>query len=83
MRSCNDARRDALDDSLNTMAEIDPCQSRVVELCFFAGLSLEETSKVMGLRRRRCSATGSRLVRGCIVKSPGETWHEFGALGTD
>jgi len=39
----------ALDDALNTLAEVDPRQSRVVELRFFAGLSLEETSKVMGI----------------------------------
>ena len=39
----------ALDDALNTLAERDPRQSRVVELRFFAGLSLEETSEVMGI----------------------------------
>jgi len=39
----------ALDDALNTLAELDPRQSRVVELRFFAGLSLEETSEVMGI----------------------------------
>ncbi|MGA8432705.1 MAG: sigma-70 family RNA polymerase sigma factor [Candidatus Sulfotelmatobacter sp.] len=39
----------ALDDALNTLAEIDPRQSRVVELRFFAGLSLEETSEAMGI----------------------------------
>jgi RNA polymerase sigma factor (TIGR02999 family) len=39
----------ALDDALNTLAEIDPRQSRVVELRFFAGLSLEEISEVMGI----------------------------------
>src|SRR5208283_1034143 len=39
----------AVDDALNTLAEIDPRQSRVVELRFFAGLSLEETSEVMGI----------------------------------
>ena len=38
-----------LDDALNTLAEVDPRQSRVVELRFFAGLSLEETSEVMGI----------------------------------
>jgi RNA polymerase sigma factor (TIGR02999 family) len=37
----------ALDDALNTLAEIDPRQSRVVELRFFAGLSLEETAQVL------------------------------------
>ena len=39
----------ALDDALNTLAKIDPRQARVVELRFFAGLSLEETSEVMGI----------------------------------
>ncbi len=39
----------ALDDALNTLAKIDARQSRVVELRFFAGLSLEETSEVMGI----------------------------------
>lgn len=39
----------ALDDALNTLAGVDPRQSRVVELRFFAGLSLEETSEVMGI----------------------------------
>ena len=39
----------ALDEALNTLAEVDPRQSRVVELRFFAGLSLEETSEVMGI----------------------------------
>ena len=39
----------ALDDALNPLAEIDPRQARVVELRFFAGLSLEETSEVMGI----------------------------------
>ena len=39
----------ALDDALNVLAEVDARQSRVVELRFFAGLSLEETSEVMGV----------------------------------
>jgi RNA polymerase sigma factor (TIGR02999 family) len=37
----------ALDDALNSLAKIDPRQSRVVELRFFAGLSLQEISDVM------------------------------------
>jgi RNA polymerase sigma factor (TIGR02999 family) len=37
----------ALDDALNALAKIDPRQSRVVELRFFAGLSLEEISEAM------------------------------------
>ena len=39
----------AVDDALNMLAEIDPRQSRVVELRFFAGLSLAEISEVMGV----------------------------------
>lgn len=37
----------ALDDSLTSLAAIDPDQSRVVELRFFGGLSIEETAEVM------------------------------------
>ncbi|MFZ0292590.1 MAG: sigma-70 family RNA polymerase sigma factor [Candidatus Sulfotelmatobacter sp.] len=39
----------ALNDALNTLAELDPRQTRVVELRFFAGLSSEEISEVMGI----------------------------------
>jgi RNA polymerase sigma factor (TIGR02999 family) len=37
----------ALDDALTALAEIDARQSRVVELRFFAGLSLEETAQAL------------------------------------
>lgn len=39
----------ALDDALNALAEFDPQKSRIVELRFFAGLSIEETAKVLGI----------------------------------
>jgi len=39
----------ALDDALNRLAELDLQQSRIVELRFFGGLSIEETSKVLGI----------------------------------
>jgi RNA polymerase sigma factor (TIGR02999 family) len=39
----------ALDDALKALEKLDPRQSRVVELRFFAGLSLEETAQVMGI----------------------------------
>jgi RNA polymerase sigma factor (TIGR02999 family) len=39
----------ALDDALNALAEFDPQKSRIVELRFFAGLSIEETAKVLGV----------------------------------
>ena len=37
----------ALDDALDQLAAIDPRKARVVELRFFAGLSLEETAEVL------------------------------------
>jgi RNA polymerase sigma factor (TIGR02999 family) len=37
----------ALHDVLNRLAEIDPDQSRIVELRFFGGLTIEETAEVM------------------------------------
>jgi RNA polymerase sigma factor (TIGR02999 family) len=37
----------SLDDALQTLAKIDPRQGRVVELRFFAGLSLEEISDAL------------------------------------
>jgi RNA polymerase sigma factor (TIGR02999 family) len=39
----------ALDDALNSLAKIDARQSRVVELRFFAGLSLQEISNAMDI----------------------------------
>ena len=39
----------ALDDALNELARLDPQQSRIVELRFFGGLSIEETSQVLGI----------------------------------
>jgi len=39
----------ALHEALNELAEIDPQQSRIVELKFFGGLSIEETAEVLGV----------------------------------
>ena len=39
----------ALDDALNGLAKLDPRQSRIVELRFFGGLSVEETAHVLGI----------------------------------
>jgi len=39
----------ALDDALKRLAEIDPQKSRLVELRFFGGLSVEETAEVLGV----------------------------------
>jgi RNA polymerase sigma factor (TIGR02999 family) len=39
----------ALDDALNELAKLDQQQCRIVELRFFAGLSIEETAQAMNL----------------------------------
>ena len=39
----------ALDDALTDLARLDQNQSRIVELRYFGGLSIEETSKVLGV----------------------------------
>ncbi|HEX8493895.1 MAG TPA: sigma-70 family RNA polymerase sigma factor [Pyrinomonadaceae bacterium] len=39
----------ALDEALSALAEFDQQKSRIVELRFFAGLSIEETAKVLGI----------------------------------
>ena len=41
----------ALDEALERLAQIDEQQSRVVELRFFSGLSVEETAEVMGISK--------------------------------
>src|ERR1051325_4217359 len=41
----------ALDEALQRLAEIDAQQSRVVELRFFSGLTVEETAEVMGISK--------------------------------
>ena len=37
----------ALDEALTRLAEFDPQQSRIVELRYFSGLSVEETAEAM------------------------------------
>jgi RNA polymerase sigma factor (TIGR02999 family) len=39
----------ALDDALNDLAALDPRKSRLVELRFFGGLSMEETAAALGV----------------------------------
>jgi RNA polymerase sigma factor (TIGR02999 family) len=42
----------AVDEALTKLDEIDPEKSRMVELRFFSGLSVEETAEVMGVSPR-------------------------------
>lgn len=39
----------ALDEALTRLAQLDPRQSRIVELRYFGGLSVEETAEVLGI----------------------------------
>lgn len=39
----------ALDDALGELEQLDPQQSRVIELRYFAGLSIDETAEVMSI----------------------------------
>jgi RNA polymerase sigma factor (TIGR02999 family) len=39
----------ALDEALETLARVDPQRSRLVELRFFGGLTIEETAQVIGV----------------------------------
>jgi RNA polymerase sigma factor (TIGR02999 family) len=41
----------ALDDALEGLAKLDPQQSRIVELRFFAGLSIDETAEALRISR--------------------------------
>jgi RNA polymerase sigma factor (TIGR02999 family) len=42
----------ALEDALTKLAKLDPCQSQMIELRFFAGLNVAEVAKVMGISKR-------------------------------
>jgi RNA polymerase sigma factor (sigma-70 family) len=39
----------ALDDALNTLAQLDARRARVIELHVFGGLTMEEAAEVLGL----------------------------------
>src|SRR5262249_33724471 len=42
----------ALDDALTEMAKMDPRKAKVIELRFFAGLSVEETAQFLGVSQQ-------------------------------
>ena len=48
----------ALDEALSRLAKFDPQQERIVEMRYFAGLSLDETAAAIGISGRRPPATG-------------------------
>jgi len=42
----------ALEDALNKLAKLDPCQAKMIELRFFGGMTIAEVAKVMGMSKR-------------------------------
>lgn len=57
----------ALDDALNTLAKMNPIHSRIVELHFFGGLTVEETAAVLEIAPRTVSH-GWLLARNWLYK---------------
>ncbi|HXZ19041.1 MAG TPA: sigma-70 family RNA polymerase sigma factor [Candidatus Acidoferrales bacterium] len=57
----------ALDEALNRLAKLDAQQSEIVELRYFGGLSVEETSKILGISeatvKRRWASARAWLLR--------------------
>jgi hypothetical protein len=68
----------ALDDALNDLARLDPQQSRIVELRFFGGLSIEENRGSAG-HMLRSSNTGPQL--GLVASRNEQSWSD--TLGPD
>lgn len=56
-----------LDDALESLAQLDPSQSRIVELRFFTGLSIDETAHVLDISpatvKRRWASARAWLLR--------------------
>ena len=49
----------ALDEALDKLEGIDPRQTEMIELRFFAGLNLDETAEVLGVSKRTVQADWS------------------------
>ena len=47
--AARDADLVALDDALTSLAALDPQQSRIIELRYFGGLTIEETAEALGI----------------------------------
>ena len=63
----------ALDDALTRLEQIDPEQARIIELRYFAGLSIEDTGEAMGMS----PATVKRrwaLARAWLFREMSEPW---------
>jgi len=65
----------ALDDALRDLGKLDPQQGRLVELRFFAGLSIEESAEVLGVSpatvKREWTAAKAWLYREISARAHG------------
>jgi RNA polymerase sigma-70 factor (ECF subfamily) len=65
----------AIDEALERLEKIDPRQSRLIELRFFAGLSVEEAAEVMGVSpitiKREWRSAKAWLLRELSTVTPG------------
>jgi len=61
----------AVDEVLGRLAELDPRQARIVELRYFAGLSVEETAEVMGISPRTVKSDWA-MAKGWLRSQLGE-----------
>jgi RNA polymerase sigma factor (TIGR02999 family) len=65
----------ALDDALQDLGKLDPQQGRLVELRFFAGLSIEESAEVLGVSsatvKREWTAAKAWLYREISARAHG------------
>ena len=69
----------ALDDALTNLAAIDQRKSRVVELRFFGGLSVEETAEVLKVSPRTVMSDWSLAKAWLLRELSGEGGNETGA----
>jgi RNA polymerase sigma factor (sigma-70 family) len=69
--SSRDVNLIVLDEALNRLAEIDLERSKVVELCFFAGLSVEETAEALGVSPRTVKSSW-RFAKAWLLREIGE-----------
>jgi RNA polymerase sigma factor (TIGR02999 family) len=74
----------ALDEALNALTEVDPQSSRIVELRFFGGLTIEETAQVMGVSTPTVER-GWRAARAWLETelSPSLSKHESRTMAKD
>ena len=71
----------ALDEALSRLAAKDPRQSRIVELRFFSGLSIEETAEVLGISVRTVKRDWN-FARAWLYSELSKEAHDVGAMGT-